>query len=107
MDDPDTGRKRGPLAHYVRACGRRSREAMSMNENVRVVPMAPTSPVIRGLRFAGDEVQFSLVLAAICQEPGVAAGFAEAVIARTRSGNPGALPNGTTPIADIWVPPAL
>jgi hypothetical protein len=46
------------------------------------------SPVIRALRFAGEEVQLGLVLAAVCQEPTVAAAFADAVIERARYGNP-------------------
>jgi hypothetical protein len=50
----------------------------------------PLSPVIRALRFAGEEVQFGLVLASVCLDPGVAAAFADLVIARARYGNPSA-----------------
>jgi len=46
------------------------------------------SPVIRALRFAGEEVQFGLVLAAICLEPAVASAFSDAVIERGHGGNP-------------------
>ena len=49
-----------------------------------------TSPVLRALRFPGEEVQLGAVLASICQEPAVATAFANAVIARTRHGNPAA-----------------
>ena len=49
------------------------------------------SPVFRALRFAGEEVQFGLVLAAICSQAEVAAALADAVIARAESGNATAL----------------
>lgn len=38
------------------------------------------SPVIRALRAAGDEVQFGLVLEAICQQTAVATAFAQAAV---------------------------
>jgi hypothetical protein len=49
-----------------------------------------TSPVIRALRFAGEEVQLGAVLASICQQPEVAAAFVDAVITQTKNGNPAA-----------------
>ncbi|MGO9976139.1 MAG: hypothetical protein ACLP01_25725 [Solirubrobacteraceae bacterium] len=45
------------------------------------------SPVIRALRYARQEVQFSRVLAAICEDPHVARVFSSAVIERAQRGN--------------------
>lgn len=59
-------------------------------EELRAEERLVTSPIIRALRFSGEEVQLGAVLASICQEPAVATSFADAVIARTRNGNPAA-----------------
>jgi hypothetical protein len=45
------------------------------------------SPVIRALRHTTDEVQFGRVIAAICQDPAVAAAFAAGVLRRAKGGN--------------------
>ena len=45
------------------------------------------SPVVRALRFAGEEVQFGSVLEAICQDSRVAEAFAAAVANGSKGGN--------------------
>jgi len=60
------------------------------------------SPVMRALRFAGEEVQLGLVLASICQDPKVATAFADAVVARSRFGNPRARRQAKRAHADVY-----
>jgi hypothetical protein len=45
------------------------------------------SPVVRALRFAGEEVQFGSVLEALCQDSRVAEAFAAAVVGKSKGGN--------------------
>jgi hypothetical protein len=46
------------------------------------------SPVVRALRFAGEEVQFGSVLEALCQDSRLAEAFAAAVFGKSKGGNP-------------------
>lgn len=59
------------------------------------------SPVLRALRFAGEEVQFGLVLASICQQAEVAAALADAIINRARFGNAAARRRARRPHDDV------
>ena len=45
------------------------------------------SPVVRALRFAGEEVQLGSVLEALCQDSRVAEAFAAAVVGGSKGGN--------------------
>jgi hypothetical protein len=45
------------------------------------------SPVIRALRFVGEETQFGLALEAVCQQSAVAEAFCVTVVQHARSGN--------------------
>jgi len=63
---------------------------------------ATLSPVIRALRFAGEEVQFGLVLASVCLDPRVAAAFVDVVIARARYGSPAARRRVRRPRREIY-----
>lgn len=49
-------------------------------------PAGTLSPIIRSLRYTGDEVQLGRILAAICQDPAVASPFVRAVIGAAQGG---------------------